>query len=68
VAVMGASGSGKATFMNILGCLDRLSSGRYSLEGIDVSEHDKNAPGFHSQRKAWICFPRLQAARSNNSP
>lgn len=41
VAIMGASGSGKSTFMNVLGCLDRLSSGRYLLEGIDVSEHDK---------------------------
>src|SRR5437899_11529148 len=41
VAVMGASGSGKSTFMNILGCLDRPSSGRYLLEGIDISQHDK---------------------------
>jgi len=37
VAVMGASGSGKSTFMNILGCLDRPSSGRYLLDGVDVS-------------------------------
>jgi len=37
VAVMGASGSGKSTFMNILGCLDRPSQGRYFLEGTDVS-------------------------------
>ncbi len=37
VAVMGASGGGKSTFMNILGCLDRPSSGRYVLEGTDVS-------------------------------
>jgi len=37
VAIMGASGSGKSTFMNILGCLDQPSSGRYLLEGIDVS-------------------------------
>jgi len=37
VAIMGASGSGKSTFMNILGCLDRPSSGRYRLEGADVS-------------------------------
>lgn len=43
VAVMGASGSGKSTFMNILGCLDRPSSGRYLLEGVDVSQHDKRA-------------------------
>jgi putative ABC transport system ATP-binding protein len=37
IAIMGASGSGKSTFMNILGCLDRPSSGRYLLEGMDVS-------------------------------
>jgi putative ABC transport system ATP-binding protein len=41
VAIMGASGSGKSTFMNILGCLDRPSSGRYLLEGTDVSSLDK---------------------------
>jgi putative ABC transport system ATP-binding protein len=42
-AIMGASGSGKSTFMNILGCLDRPSSGRYLLEGFDVSGYDKRA-------------------------
>jgi len=36
VAIMGASGSGKSTFMNILGCLDVPSSGTYLLEGEDV--------------------------------
>lgn len=36
VAIMGASGSGKSTFMNILGCLDRPTSGRYFLEGQEV--------------------------------
>jgi putative ABC transport system ATP-binding protein len=41
VAVMGASGSGKSTFMNILGCLDRPTSGRYLLDGTDVSTLDK---------------------------
>jgi putative ABC transport system ATP-binding protein len=41
VAIMGASGSGKSTFMNILGCLDRPSSGRYELDGVDVSGLDK---------------------------
>ena len=35
VAIMGASGSGKSTFMNILGCLDKPSSGKYLLDGIE---------------------------------
>ena len=38
VAVMGSSGSGKSTFMNIVGCLDRPTSGKYFLDGNDVSE------------------------------
>jgi len=38
VSLMGASGSGKSTLMNILGCLDRPSSGRYLLEGRDVTQ------------------------------
>jgi putative ABC transport system ATP-binding protein len=38
VAVMGPSGSGKSSFMNILGCLDRPTSGEYYLDGEDVSE------------------------------
>jgi len=37
VAIMGASGSGKSTFMNLLGCLDKPSSGSYLLEGVDVA-------------------------------
>ena len=43
VAVMGTSGSGKSTFMNVLGCLDRPSLGSYELSGVDVSTLDDRA-------------------------
>lgn len=42
-SIMGPSGSGKSTMMNILGCLDHLSSGRYILEGRDVSTLDDDS-------------------------
>ncbi len=55
-AIVGSSGSGKSTLMNILGLLDRPSSGTYALEGVDVSNFDRDARAQFRNRKIGFVF------------
>ena len=56
VAIMGASGSGKSTFMNILGCLDRPTKGDYFLDGVNVNKYSKNQLAEFRGKKIGFIF------------
>ena len=72
--VVGASGSGKSTFMNILGLLDRPSGGQYFLEGEDVSGFDRDRRAILRNRKIGFVFqnfnllPRTSALENVELP
>jgi putative ABC transport system ATP-binding protein len=56
VAIMGASGSGKSTMLNIIGCLDRPTEGTYLIDGVNVAEMSKNERAMIRNQKIGFVF------------